>query len=250
MIILPEVRVGRRLHPRPPRAKADATKRDQRTRSNRPKVASASGLMQHSERSSGKKQEVTPILSKEADAKVNLIIVDKDCHPKDSSEQPNPVAIEFKNELSRDELNASASRMSESHNEQHGAFDSEKEALSKVPLSDPICCFTSDDEEMTHAPTRKYKRPFGEINLDLKAEEHESLEDQKRRNSGPSQPQNLHTLQMMQGRDQEPSWDAARFKASVDTDPTKDSNVKEKVCQNTKENESKQLLAAQQIALC
>ena len=132
---------------RPPRAKADATKRDQRTRSNRPKVASASGLMQQYERSSGKKQEVTPILSKEADAKVNSIIVDKDCHPKDSSEQPNPVAIEFKNELSRDELNAPASRMSESHNEQHGAFDSEKEAQSKVPLSDPICCFTSDDEE-------------------------------------------------------------------------------------------------------
>ena len=55
---------------------------------------------------------------------------------------------------------------------------------------------------------------------------------------------------MMQGREQEPSWDAARFRASVDTDPTKDSNLKEKVCQNTKENESKQLLAAQQIALC
>ena len=54
----------------------------------------------------------------------------------------------------------------------------------------------------------------------------------------------------MQGREQEPSWDAARLRASVDIDPTKDSNLKEKVCQNTKENESKQLLADQQIALC
>ena len=121
---------------------------------------------------------------------------------------------------------------------------------SNVPLSDPICCFTSDDEEMTHAPTKKCKRPFREINLDLKAGEHGSLEDQRRRNSGPPQPRNLYTLQMMQGKEQEPSWDAARFRASVDTDPTKDSNLKEKVCPNIRENETKQLLAAQQITLC
>ena len=55
---------------------------------------------------------------------------------------------------------------------------------------------------------------------------------------------------MMQGKEQEPSWDAARFRASVDTDPTKDSNLKEKVCPNIRENETKQLLAAQQITLC
>ena len=145
---------------RPPRAKADATKREQRTRSNRPKGARDSGLMQQSERSSAKKQEVAPILSKEADAKVSSIIVDKDCHPKDASEQPNPVAIEFKTKLPCDALNAPASCMSGSHYEQHGAPDSGKEAQSKVPLSDPICCFTSDDEEMTHAPTKKCKRPF------------------------------------------------------------------------------------------
>ena len=103
---------------------------------------------------------------------------------------------------------------------------------------------------MTHAPTKKCKRPFREINLDLKAGEHGSLEDQRRRNSGPPQPRNLHTLQMMQGKEQEPSWDAARFRVSVDTDPTKDSNFKEKVCPNIRENETKQLLAAQQITLC
>ena len=55
---------------------------------------------------------------------------------------------------------------------------------------------------------------------------------------------------MIQGKEQEPSWDAARFRASVDTDPTKDSNLKEKVCPNIRENESKQLIAAQQITLC
>ena len=105
-----------------------------------------------------------------------------------------------------------------------------QEAQSKVPLSDPICCFTSDDEEMTHAPTRKCKRPFREINLDFKAGEHESLEDQKRRNSGPPQPRNLHTLQMMQGKEQEPSWDAARFRASVDTDPTVGHHLFDTMC--------------------
>ena len=81
---------------------------------------------------------------------------------------------------------------------------------------------------MIYAPTRKYKRPFGEVNLDLKAREHRSLEDQKRRNSGPPQLQNLHTLQTMQGKEQEPSWDAARLRASVDIDPTKDSNLQRK----------------------
>ena len=79
--------------------------------------------------------------------------------------------------------------------------------------------FWSVDEEMTHAPTRKCKRPFREMNLDLKAGKHGSLEDQKRRNSGPPQ-------------------------------LILDSNFKEKVCQNGRENETKQLLAAQQIALC
>jgi len=69
-----------------------------------------------------------------------------------------------------------------------------------VPLSDPICCFTSD-EEMIDAPSRKAKRPFGEMNLDLKAGEHGSLEDQKRRNSGPPQLQNSHVLHTMQERD-------------------------------------------------
>ena len=232
---------------RPPRAKADATKREQRTKSNRPKGARDSGLMQQSERSSAKEQEVAPIPSKEDDAKVSSIIVDKDCHPKDASEQPNPVAIDFKTKLPCDALNAPASCMSGIHYEQHGAPDAEKEVQSNVPLSDPICCFTSDDEEMTHAPTKKCKRPFREINLDLKAG---ALEDQRRRNSGPPQPRNLYTLQMMQGKEQEPSWDAARFRASVDTDPTKDSNLKEKVCPNIRENETKQLLAAQQITLC
>ena len=113
---------------RPPRAKADATKLDQRTRSNRPKAASASRLMQQAERSGGKKEEAAPIFSKEAGAKVNPI----------KGENPDLL---------------------------HDAIDSEKKAQSKVPLSDPICCFTSDDEEMINAPTRKAKRPLGRLIL-------------------------------------------------------------------------------------
>ena len=199
---------------RPPRAKADAAKRDLRTRSNRPKTASASEVMQQSERSGGKKKEVASTLSKEADAKVNPkvnpIIVDKD--------------------------------------KQHGVIDSGKEVQSNVPLSDPTCCFTSDDEEMTHAPTRKAKRPFGEVNLDLKAGEHGSPEDQKRRNFGPPQLQKLQTLHTMQEKEKEPCLDAARLRASVEADPANDSDLKEKACQNTKGNKSKQLFADQQVA--
>ena len=125
-----------------------------------------------------------------------------------------------------------------------------KEVQSHVPLSDAICCFTSDDEEMAHAPTKKCKRPFREINLDLKAGEHGSLEDQRRRNSGPPQPRNLHTLQMEQGKEHEQSGDAARLRVSADTDPTKNSDFKKKVCPTIRENDTKQLLAAQQITLC
>ena len=233
---------------RPPRAKADATKRDQRTRSNRPKAASASDSMQQSERSGCKKKEVASTFSKEADVKVNPIIVDNDCHPKDSSGLPNPSAIELKNELPRDELDAPAPHKGENNDKQHSAIDSEKDVQSNVPLSDPIRCFTSDDEEMIHAPTRKAKRPFGEVNLDLKAGEHGSLEDQKRRNFGPPQLQNLHTLYTMQEKEKELSFDAARLRASVETDPVNDSDLKEEAYQNTKENESKQLFADQQIA--
>ena len=97
-----------RVSSRPPRVKADATKRDHRTRSNRPKAARASGLMQQSERSGSKKKEVASTVSKGAAAKVNPIIGDKDCHPKDSSGEPNPAAIEFENELPRDKLDAPA----------------------------------------------------------------------------------------------------------------------------------------------
>ena len=113
------------------------------------------------------------------------------------------MAAEFK--LPCDAVNAPASCERGSHYEQHGAPDAEKEVQSHVPLSDPICCFTSDDDEMAQVPTKKCKRPFREINLDSKAGEHGSLEDQRRRNSGPPRPRNLHALQMEQGKEHEPS---------------------------------------------
>ena len=234
---------------RPPRAKVDATKRDQRTKSSRSKAESASVLRQQSDQSGGQKRESTLIFSKEADTKVNPIIVDKDCHPKDSSGQHHPAAIELETELPQNGLDASVPCKGGNHDEQQGAVDSKKKVQSEVPLSDPIGCFTSDDEVMIHAPTRKAKRPFGEVNLDLRAGEHGSLEDQKRRISGPPQLQNLHTLHAMQEREQGPSLGAARLRASANTDPAKYSDLTEKVCQNTKENELKQPLADQQIAL-
>ena len=233
-----------RVSSRPPRVKADDTKRDHRPRSNLPKAACASGLMQQSERS--KKKEVASTGSKGTAARVNLTIVDKDCHPKDLSGQPNPAAIEFENELPRGKLDAPAPHKGENDDKQHGASDLEKEVLSNAPPSDPICCFTSDDEEMLHAPTRKAKRPFEEVNLDSKAGEHGSPEDQKRRNSGPPQLQNLHTLHTVQEKEKESSFDAARLRASVETDPVNDLDLQKEVCQTTKANESEQLLAKQQ----
>ena len=235
-----------RVSSRPPRVKADATKRDHRTRSNRPKAARASGLMQQSERSGSKKKEVASTVSKGAAAKLNPIIGDKDCHPKDSSGEPNPAAIEFEHELPRDKLDAPAPHKGENDDKQHGAIDLEKEVQSNVPPSDPICCFTSDDEEMLHAPTRKAKRPFEEVDLDLKAGEHGSPEDQKRRNSWPASAPNFAYLAYCVRKEKEPSFDAARFRASVETDPANDLDLKEEACQTTKANESKQLLADQQ----
>ena len=204
--------------------------------------------MQQAERSGGKKEEAVLIFSKEAGSKVNPRIGDKNRQPTDSSGQPNPTTIELENEVPLDDLDAAALRKDENPDLLHDATDSEKKDQSKVPLSDPICCFTSDDEEMINAPSRKAKRPFGEINLDWKAGEHGSLEDQKRRNPGPPQLQNLHVLHTMQEREYEPSCDAARLRAPVDTDPVTESALKGKACQDIKENEPKQLLADQQIA--
>ena len=116
-----------------------------------------------------------------------------------------------------------------------------------MPVSDSICCFTSDDEEMTHAPTRKVKRPFGEVNLDWKANEHESLEDQKRRSVGPPRLQKLASEMPMQEKEKRTSLDAARLRASTDADPFNDSNVKKGACQGIKGNKSQLLLDGQQI---
>ena len=124
----------------------------------------------------------------------------------------------IENELLRDKLDAPALHKGENDDKKHCAIDLEKEVQSNVPPSDPICCFTSNDKEMLHAPTRKAKRLFEEVNFDLKAGEHGSPEDQKRRNSGPSQLHNLHTVHTVQEKEKEPSFDAVRFRASVEND--------------------------------
>ena len=235
-----------RVSSRPPKVKADATKRDHRTGSNRPKAACASGLMQQSVRSGSKKKEVDSTVSKGAAEKVNPVIGDKDCLAKVSSGQPNPAAIDVENELPRYKLDSPEPHKGENDDNQHCSIDLGKEVQSNVPPSDPISCFTSDDEEMLHAPTRKAKRPFEEVNLDLKAGEHGSPEDQKRRNSGPPQLQILHTLHTVREKEKESSFDAARFRASVETDPANDLDRKGEAGQTTKANESKQLLTDQQ----
>ena len=229
--------------------KADATKWDRRTGSNRPKTTRTSGLVQQSVQSGSKKKEVAStecphIAGKGADAeKVTPVIVDKDYHPKDSSGQPNSTAIDVENELPQNELDLPAPHKDGNDDKQHCSVDLGKEVHINVPPSDPINCFTSDDEESFHAPTRKGKRPFEKVNLDSKAGKHGSPEDQKRRDFGPPQLQSLHTVRE---KGEELIIDAARFRASVETDPVNDMESKREACQITKASESQQMLTDQQ----
>ena len=223
--------------------KADATKRDHRTGSNRPKTARASGLMQQSERSGSKKKEVASTAGEGAVIGKVTPVLD----PKDSCGQPNAAATDVERELLQDELDPPAPHKGENDEILLCSIDLGKEVQTNVPPSDPISCFTSDDEEMLHVPTRKSKRPFDEVSLDSKAGMHGSPEDHKRRNAGPPQLQARHTLHTVREKGEEPIFDAARFRASVKTDPTKDIESEREACQVTKANESRQPLNDQQI---
>ena len=109
-----------RVSSRPLEVKADATKRDHRTGSNRPKTARTSGLMQQSVRSGSKKKEVASTAGKGAVAeKVTPVAVDKDCRPKDSCGQPNPAAINVENELPQDELDLATPYQGVNDDKQH-----------------------------------------------------------------------------------------------------------------------------------
>ena len=71
---------------RPPRAKADATKRIRERGATDQKVRVILDWCNSLSEAVPKSKKLLPILSKEADAKVSSITVDKDCHPKDASE--------------------------------------------------------------------------------------------------------------------------------------------------------------------
>ena len=229
-----------------PKSKAAAAKSDQRTRWNRPKTTSVTEVVHQPERSGCEKKDDAATPCKDADAKSHPLGIDKNCHPEDSKAQLNHAAVGIENELLCDELESSVPHKGKK-GKHHSTIEPEKKLQNNVPLSDPICCFTSDDEEMTHAPTRKVKRPFGEVNLDWKAGEHGSLEDQKRRSVGPPRLQKLAPEMPMQEKEKGTSLDAARLRASADADPFNDSDVKEGACQGIKGNKSQLLLDGQQI---
>ena len=202
-------------------------------------------------RSGSKKKEAAStecshIAGKGADVeKGTPVIVDENCRPKDSGGQPNPTAIDVENELPQDERDLSSPHKGENDDKQQCSVDLGKEVQMNVPPNDPISCFTSDvEEERFHAPSRKGKRPFEEVNLDSKAGKHGLPEDQKRRDCGPPQ---LQSLQTMQEKGEELINDAARFRASVETDPADDMESKQEACQITKASESRHLLTDQQI---
>ena len=121
-------------------------------------------------------------------------------------------------ELLQDELDPPSLHKGENDEIQLCTIDLGKEVQTNLPPSDPISCFTSDDEEMLHVPTRKSKRPFDEVSLDSKAGMHGSPEDHKRRNAGRPQLQARHTLHTVREKGEEPIIDAARFRASVKKD--------------------------------
>ena len=235
-----------RVTSRPAKVKADATKRDHKTGSYRPKAARASGLIQHSMRGDSKKKEVASTVIQGTVEKLTPAIGNKDCHLKDSRGQPDSAATDVEELLPRYQPDPPVSRKCANNDKQHGSLELGREVQSNPPLSDPICCFTSDDEEMLYAPIRKAKRPFEEVNLDLKAGEHGSTEDQKRRDSGPPRFQSLHALHTVQEKEREPNFDAARLRVSVETELANDADLKKEACQTTKANESNQLLSDQQ----
>ena len=87
-------------------------------------------------------------------------------------------------------------------------------------------------KQVMRGPTRKGKRPF------LESREARVTRRHRRRNSGPPQFQPWHTLHIVQEKGNEPNFNAARFRASVETDLTNDIELK-RACQTTKANESR-----------
>ena len=145
-----------------PKSKPAAAKSDQRTRWNRPKTISVTEVVHQPDRSGREKKDGAATPYKDANAKIHSLGIDKNCHPGDSKAQLNHAAVEIENELLCDELEFSVPYKSKK-GKHHSTIELEEKLQNNVPLSDPICCFTSNDEEMTHAPTRKVKRPFEEV---------------------------------------------------------------------------------------
>ena len=80
----------------------------------------------------------------------------------------------------------------------------------------------------------------------MKAEKHGSPEDQKRRDGGPPQLESWH---IAKEKEDVSTKDAARFRASVETDPANDLESKQEACQIAKADESRKLLTDQQVGL-
>ena len=241
----------KRVSSRPPGVKVDAAKRDHKTGSNRPKTARTSGLAQQSVRNGSKKKEVASTERSHIAGKgtgVEKVIptaVDKNHFLKDHGGQPNPIAINVEEEWPQNEQGFPVPQKGENADKQRGAFvDLEKDVQKNAPPSDPISRFSSDDEERIHAPSRNGKRPFEEVDLDSKAGKHGSPEDQKRRDGGPPQLQSWHSAKE---KGEGSTKDAARFRASVETDPANDLESKQEACHITKADESRKLLTDQQL---
>ena len=206
----------KRVSSRPPGVKVDATKRDHKTGSNRPKTAQTSGLAQQSVRNGSKKKEVASTershIAGKGTGVENVIptTVDKNHFLKDHGGQPNQTAINVEEEWPQNEQGFPVSQKGGNADKQSGAFiDLEKDVQKNAPPSDPISRFSSDDEERIHAPSRNGKRPFEEVDLDSKAGKHGSPEDQKRRDGGPRRLQSWHSAKE---KGEVSTKDAARFR--------------------------------------
>ena len=109
------------------------------------------------------------------------------------------------------------------HRSSDAVIDVEESAPDDIPLSDPISSFSPYDGGNKQPSFKHGKRPFEEVNLDFKAGEHGSLEDQARRNTGP--PRFQSGVDTPKGGVFKTD-DAACYRASVKTDTVIDSERK------------------------
>ena len=242
----------KRVPSRSPGVKVDDTKRDHKVGSNLAKAAQTTVLDHQSSRKGNEMKEAS--LSERPHIAATGLVAgkaipmtgDKESFLKDQGDQPNQTVINVeKEDWPRNEQDSPEFRKEENADKESGAFiDLEGNAPDNIPLSDPISLFSPYDDENRHPSVRHGKRPFEEVNLDLKAGKHGSPEDQKRRDIGPPQ---LQSCISAQEKGVSSTDGAACYRASVETDTVTDPEGKPEACRTAEMDQSRKLQANKQL---